>query len=217
MKVRTTCPGCSTRYVLPSEGIPAEGRRVACRHCGRQWTIPHPGAQAAPRGSTPAQARPAPGADDGGAKGIVRCPHCEFHYPASAARPIETDRRVILLAEDQNFFRTIIREALGEGFRFVVGRNVEEAKAVLASVPVHLLVLDLNLEEPGDGEQVLAALPDGVPALVLTGDQDPDLYGERWEHLQQLGATDLLIKGLNIREQIAVKVESLLDRQRATG
>lgn len=32
------CPHCATRYQVPSDTIGAEGRQVACAHCGKAWT-----------------------------------------------------------------------------------------------------------------------------------------------------------------------------------
>jgi DNA-binding NtrC family response regulator len=147
---------------------------------------------------------------------VVSCPHCGFHYLASAARPLDGDRTRILLAEDQIFFRDLIREALGENYAYLVASSVEEARSILTSTTLNMVILDLNLEEAGDGEQILDATPQGTPVLVLTGDQDPDLFGARWEELQTRGATDLLLKGINIRDQIALKVNNILGRSSET-
>jgi len=211
MKVRADCPGCSARYVVSAETIPSGGKRVACRHCGQNWTITPPREQAAPSGAVPSQARPAPPQKPAGtADSVVSCPHCGFHYLSSAAAPLQEGRPTILLAEDQAFFRNLIRESLGDGYSYLVAATVAEARRILTAVPVSLVILDLNLEDQGDGEQILESLPKGIPALVLTGDQDPDLFGSRWQDLQTRGATDLLIKGLNIREQLGLKVGNIL-------
>jgi DNA-binding NtrC family response regulator len=160
-------------------------------------------------------AAPAPTDAPGSNGKILCCPHCSFHFDAASALPFQKKGRNVLIVEDQDFFRNLIRESLGDGYNYLMAASVEQAQSILGSVDVDLVMLDLTLQEPYDGEQVLDSAGGKVPILVLTGDQDPDLYGEKWNDYQARGATDLIIKGLTIREQIAIKVNAILNEDQA--
>jgi response regulator RpfG family c-di-GMP phosphodiesterase len=81
-------------------------------------------------------------------------------------------RKHILIVDDEQLFREICQEMLGErGYRVSVAEDVPSGLAVLQAERVDLLVVDITL--PGvDGltmiEQVRQTQPD-IPAIVITG------------------------------------------------
>ena len=51
--------------------------------------------------------------------------------------------------------------------------------------------------------------------LIFTARDETDMYGNTWDQLRALGATDVLIKGMNVGDELRLKVTSLLgDRDR---
>ena len=40
--MRTTCPSCSTAYVVPDDRIGPKGRKVRCTRCGEEWHVDRP-------------------------------------------------------------------------------------------------------------------------------------------------------------------------------
>ena len=52
--------------------------------------------------------------------------------------------------------------------------------------------------------------PKPCPILIYTAQDESELYGEKWEKLQDLGADDLVIKGMQVAESLARKASSLL-------
>jgi len=81
-------------------------------------------------------------------------------------------RQHILIVDDEQLFREICQEMLGErGYRVSVAEDVPSGMAVLQQERVDLLVVDITL--PGvDGltmvEQVRSSQPD-IPSIVITG------------------------------------------------
>ena len=73
------------------------------------------------------------------------------------------------------------------------------------------MILDLSLEDGQDGTQVLQATRRlGIPVLIFTARDETDLYGGVWDQLKAAGATDILIKGMNVGEELRQKVRALL-------
>ena len=90
-------------------------------------------------------------------------------------------------------------------------RTKTEALSLLGRETIDLLILDLSLEAPEDGLEVLARVaPRGLPCLIFTARNEVELWGDGWNRLQEKGATDLLLKGMNIEEQLISKVDALL-------
>jgi CheY-like chemotaxis protein len=87
--------------------------------------------------------------------------------------------------------------------------------SLLGREPIDLVILDIALEGPEDGLEVLAhAAPRGLPCLIFTARNEADLWGEGWSRLQAKGATDLLLKGMNVEEQLISKVAAMLSSSR---
>jgi signal transduction histidine kinase/CheY-like chemotaxis protein len=75
----------------------------------------------------------------------------------------------VLLADDDATFRGMLRGLLdGLAERVVEAGNGREALALLAADPVDLVLADMRM--PGmDGSALLARLPAGLPAIIVTG------------------------------------------------
>jgi predicted Zn finger-like uncharacterized protein len=169
---------------------------------------------------------------------LVKCPGCGLRFvpqarhatfdpdssvaasissalPAAPAALKGSAARTILIAEDVEFFTTLAINALGKKYRTITVPGVEETLRAVRSEKIDLLVLDLTLKDGRDGREVLRALGDkSFPVLIFTSGDEVEMYGERWEELKRLGADDLLLKGMNVEENLLAKVGSLLARKR---
>jgi len=107
----------------------------------------------------------------------------------------------VLVVEDDELQTLLVTEALSAvGFDEI--RSVTTVGEALESIDTwdpHLVVLDLGLPD-GDGLSVLELLGHGgrrgIPALVVTGDTDPD----RRVRALELGAFDLVVKPFHLPE-----------------
>jgi hypothetical protein len=46
--------------------------------------------------------------------------------------------------------------------------------------------------------------------VIFTAQDESELYGDNWERLSDLGADELVIKGMNVGESLRRKVAALL-------
>jgi len=223
-----SCPGCNTHYSLDERKLPRKGGMLTCRECGKRWKV------STPEDSTPIAA-PAPAPPPAPATTVaprvesssklkkpVSCPKCGHSFvpaagaPASAAvtgeRPAvrrEAAAR-ILLVEDQNYFAELTKEALGADYETVVAPDLHAARSLLGEGEFDLVILDLSLEGDQDGAQILQSTRSRrIPVLIFTARDETEIYGETWKALQEAGATDILIKGMNVGDELRQKVQSM--------
>jgi DNA-binding response OmpR family regulator len=126
---------------------------------------------------------------------------------ASNAQP--TDRRGVLIVEDDEAVRRVVHRALeDEGFRVDEAVNGADALKAATSNPPDLVILDLGLPDVS-GVEVLTCLrrSSGVPVLVLSGRAEE---ADRVAALE-LGADDYVVKPFFARE-LAARVRALLRR-----
>ena len=66
----------------------------------------------------------------------------------------------------------------------------------------------------GNGREVLERRTDrSFPVLVFTSKDEQEMFGRKeWDRLKALGANDILIKGINVADDLQRKVEDLLNR-----
>ena len=85
----------------------------------------------------------------------------------------------ILVVEDDGYVRTLVVKILSQrGYTAVPAVNAWQAMDVLQRQHIDLIVLDLRMPGPVDGEQLLFALRDEgneVPIVVVSGWVDDDL------------------------------------------
>ena len=231
--MNVNCPGCKASYFVSEEKIPEKGGRLTCPSCGKRWEIFRQGtdetssvSDAAPGGkataAAPAGAATSPIKRRGeleipAAEPPVACPKCGHSFvpqrrpSTSVSPPASSGRRMVLLVEDQNYFSELTREALGQEYRTVSVATKDEALKVIASDPPSIMILDLSLARNQDGRDLLRAMPKKTfPILIFTAKDETELYGEVWEELKRLGADDVVLKGMNVADELRRKVASLL-------
>ena len=52
------------------------------------------------------------------------------------------------------------------------------------------------------------------PILIYTAQDESEMYGDSWEELRELGADDMVVKGMNVGESLVRKVGALLGKDR---
>jgi len=117
------------------------------------------------------------------------------------------------VCEDQDYFYQLTREALGGEYETVPVRTAAAALKEIERCTPDLLVLDLLLGDGGNGREVLERRTDrSFPVLVFTSKDEQEMFGRKeWDRLKALGANDILIKGMNVGDDLQRKVEDLLN------
>jgi CheY-like chemotaxis protein/DNA-directed RNA polymerase subunit RPC12/RpoP len=226
VKVELSCPSCGRTFLVDE----ADAAHAPCPGCGvklgRESGTP-PGSprasappaeimERAPRSaSTPARpvAPAAKPAERGDVQEGVVCPRCGLHFTPRAARaPVRpAEDRTVLVVEDMEYFKNIARDALEPRYQVKSASTIDEARAALVAGGIDLMVLDLTLEGAENGMRLLQELSfKPCPILIFTAEEESVMYGETWARLQELGADDVVIKGMNVGESILRKVGSLL-------
>jgi CheY-like chemotaxis protein/DNA-directed RNA polymerase subunit RPC12/RpoP len=229
MRVETRCAHCGTDYVLDSAFA---GTALPCPACGKQdgLLVPEPEVAAAAVATKQATVSPPPptvdrpSAQPTAAAPVVEsrqtepeevvCPRCKLHFvPRRAtAESAEIERKTVLIVEEMDYFREIAADALSSQFEVKTAATLEDARELLGSGEVDLLVLDLTLNGGVSGVELLRAFSSKPCPILVYADQDEsDMYGDSWEELQRLGADDIVMKGMNAGESLARKAASLLD------
>jgi len=217
--IEIPCPACGTINRVPEHAIPESGE-VPCSACGERISF-----RAAPRGTTGAfrvpgspLPPPSPPRDllgdflaespgEGSRDERVTCPSCGHVFDPRSGRE---GRKTVLVVEDTDFFLYLATEVLGRRYETIGVRTAAEAREVLATRPVDLVVLDLTLPD-AEGTDVLRALPrPDIPVLVYTSRDETSLLGPEWAILQSLGANDVVHKGINIEDTLLRKADELL-------
>ena len=224
MKFDVLCTSCDTEYVLDEAFA---GTSLPCPACGAEDGLHVPPAQQAPRDPAPqpAVAPPTPtpqalpeavpqkNTKPNEAEEVV-CPRCKLHFVprrATAEAAAENTRYTVLVVEDMDYFREIATEALSSTFEVKEATTLAEARAHLAAGGINLMVLDLTLGGGESGIDLLRSLPaKPCPILIYTDQDESEMYNKSWEELQQLGADDILMKGMNAGELLNRKASGLL-------
>jgi len=219
-----TCRECGKKWKVPAPSL-TDAAAVPASPDAPSTT----GSNAA-TGSSPANgsaAAAAPRGNDSSAtlQAPVSCPKCGHFFVPYTARPTlvrqtppakdKQPASKILLVEDQKYFAELTCEALGDDCETTVTANLSAARNLIGAGGYDLVILDLSLEDGQDGTQVLQATRSlGIPVLIFTARDETELYGGVWEQLKAAGATDILIKGMNVGEELRQKVQSILKAPR---
>jgi two-component system OmpR family response regulator len=135
-----------------------------------------------------------------GAWNMARIPKITLDETASPRSEPETGR-TLLVVDDEAAIRTLLAESLGRhGYRVETAANPREMDAVLARVPVELIILDIMM--PGeDGISVCRRIArrNGPPIILLSalGDEADRILG------LEIGASHYLPKPCSPREILA--------------
>jgi len=209
MKCKVKCPECGAAYRVDTDRMGGRASMVRCQACSHRWRLdledllPEPASIQAPA-SAPAVSPELPE--------TVTCPHCAGTIRLAQLLDGGKEKPRILLVDDKAFFRDYAREILGDGYDYISAANTTEALEQAEQGAPHLIILDLRLENgPRDGHHILANRTNkDVPVLILTGERNFNIHSEDWSELEKLGARDIVEKGINIKEMLAVKVRRLL-------
>jgi two-component system, OmpR family, response regulator len=83
-----------------------------------------------------------------------------------------TDRRSILVVEDEPLVAEVVADALGDTYRTIVVDGAAEALKQLRLGGIDLILLDYLLPGGGSGQVLAAADAAGVPVVVMSGDAE---------------------------------------------
>lgn len=226
--MQATCPGCNTLYVLDERQDLGKNATMTCLECGQVWEIgapqrpapadpaPRRPTEATPPAPRPESARPATRRKRPAQSAQVTCPECGHRFtPGTPRREGKRSRsakgpRTILLVEDQKYFAELTRDALGRDYETVVADTIAAARDLLERSDFDLVILDLSLEGQDGSTMLRTTSRRGIPVLVFTARDETDLYEGEWDRLRAAGATDILIKGMNVEDELRAKVASLL-------
>ena len=209
------CPGCNTQYMVDERNVPLGGGRLTCTECGKQWNI---AADTPPTPiDIPAAAKPADRVrrhvSSSSLRKPVNCPQCgHLFVPQAPGKAVQEPRHHILVVEDQNYFAELTRDSLGSDYKTTIVSDPAGARKALGEGKFDLVILDLSLEGDQDGSQLLESIRQhDLPVLIFTAREEADLYGGIWDDLKSAGATDILLKGINVSEDLRLKVKTLID------
>jgi PAS domain S-box-containing protein len=129
---------------------------------------------------------------------------------------LEKTKPHVLLVEDDPGDAGLIRDALRENRfeRFDVSwvRTMAEAASFFSASTIHVVLLDLNLQDSEGQDTVMAGLDMAgeVPVVVLTGNDDLDLA----RRVMDMGAQDYLLKGALDADSLGRALRHALSRKR---
>ncbi len=214
------CPGCNTNYSIDERTLSGVSTRLICRECGTETIVALQGTQeAAPAAPAAApEARAGRTADPGApAAEPVSCPGCGHRFVPGAeavtARPRRATKTAskLLLVEDQGYFIQLTRDALGPDFEVTAVSEVSAAEQALNQDRFDLVILDLSLQGNQDGRSLLRSIHRrAIPILIFTARDESEFYGSAWDDLKAAGATDILLKGVNVGEELKRKVVAIV-------
>lgn len=127
----------------------------------------------------------------------------------------ENQKNTVLVVDDQEVYRMIIREILQEDYEILEAENGRQALDILAKQEgrISALILDLMMPEM-DGYEVMNHLSGNgrcrsVPILVTTG--ETDVENER--KCLEAGAWDFIAKPIN-RDTLRLRLKNIIGRSR---
>lgn len=217
MKYEVRCERCGKGYLVDEDSLGGEFPCPGCLEPIRTASVvppPEPGPDPAAASGPATTAAPTPVEE-------VVCPRCKLHFvprsgaTAPAAPATSSDRPVVLVVEDMSYFREIAKDALEPEYEVRTATSRQEALAALDAGGIDAMVLDLTLDGGDHGLDLLrsfASKPCRI--LIYTAKDESEMYGDGWEELKRLGADDIVIKGMNVGESLARKVDALLGRER---
>jgi len=84
-----------------------------------------------------------------------------------------SQRETILVVDDDSYVRSLVVKILAQrGYTALPAADAWQAMDILQEQPIDLIILDLRMPGPVDGEQLLHALHDHgykVPIIILSG------------------------------------------------
>ena len=121
----------------------------------------------------------------------------------------ESEKKTILLVDDDNFFQNFATGMMSEKYNVVAAKSGKEALVLLFKNKPDLILLDIIMPEM-DGWETFhkirgISLLDQVPIAFLTSMKDE----KGLEHAKELGASDYFTKPLD-RQDFMSRIEKIL-------
>ena len=221
---RLNCRECGTQTIVALQGT--QEVASSATHASGSSTA----AAAAATTDEAAAETAARTADPGAASAQqVSCPSCGHRFDPSAeapagralssARPTSVStlpRRTraqtkLLLVEDQGYFIQLTKDALGTDFEVTAISELSGAEQALNQDHFDLVILDLSLQGNHDGRRLLKAIHKrAIPILIFTARDESEFYGAVWDELKAAGVMDILLKGVNVGEELKRKVVAIV-------
>ena len=106
--------------------------------------------------------------------------------------------KIILVADDQEGIRTLIKEILEEVYTVLEAENGSKALEIIKKRPVDLVLLDIKMSGMSGLEtlSLIKEVKPKIPVLMITGFDDPDTLSR----VMDSGAVGFLLKPFEIQE-----------------
>ena len=106
--------------------------------------------------------------------------------------------KIILVADDQEGIRTLIKEILEEAYTVLEAESGSKVLEIIKERPVDLVLLDIKMSGMSGLEtlSLLKEIKPGTPVLMITGFDDPDTFSQ----VMDSGAVGCLSKPFEIQE-----------------
>lgn len=122
----------------------------------------------------------------------------------------------ILIAEDNDFVRMqIVKFLQDEGYKTIEAVNGEEANKIVKEQEVALAVVDVKMEPMNgfDFIRSMRGMEKPIPAILVTGDNNPDLLSQAGE----LKINAILTKPVNKDRLVQAVQRTLAAKQRTAS
>ncbi|UNC93690.1 response regulator [Candidatus Contubernalis alkaliaceticus] len=117
--------------------------------------------------------------------------------------------RLILVADDQEGIRTLIKEILEESYSVLVAENGPGAVEIVKKQPVDLVLLDIKMSGMSGLEalSLIKQVKPKVPVIMISGFNDPETLSQ----VLKRGAQGCLLKPFEIEDMLD-KIEDVLNK-----
>jgi CheY-like chemotaxis protein len=193
--MKLNCIVCEKEYALDPAKIPEQGFKIACTSCGTKYTI------LLPAGWRNAQSGGGKAPEEVQTTAPPETPPespTETHQQQPTGIP--SDQKYVLLADDTEFFRTMMSDMLvSNGYKVKTAADGQEAMDMFKAAPDAFGLILLDLQMPRlSGFGVLEQLKEidltVPPVIVMTGVHDSH---EDIQIVRDMGASGFLDKSLD--------------------
>lgn len=122
--------------------------------------------------------------------------------------------RIILVADDQEGIRSLLKEILEENYTVLVAKNGPEAVEIVKSQPVDLVLLDIKMTGMSglDALSLMKKVKPKVLVLMISGFDDPETLSQ----VMNSGAQGYLLKPFEIEDMLNT-IEDVLKKGETQG
>ena len=143
----------------------------------------------------------------------IVCPRCQLHFTprGRGPKPNAEARPIVLIVEAEGYFRDLAEESLATECEVKTAVTAAAAQQILTAGRVDAMLIALD-----DGQEGMALLQSQTskpcPILIYTSQDEAEMSGPQWNRLRDLGADDIVVKGMNVADSLLRKVGTLLGR-----